>query len=226
MAWIIASGALHNFNLYTIGTFLNAYLQRWHGLGLREASDVAAVVLGVSGAIGLVGGGRLADRAAARRGASGRLALGSLAMLLAAPCLLAALLVHQGNAAGFLVLAGLGMLAAYVYYPCVYAAIQDLVEPGARGSAMALYFFAMYVLGGSLGPTITGGLSDHLANAATREAGESVVTESFKALGLHRAMFVTPVLSLSVAIVLLLGARSARRADAGGERQRDSKRSS
>ena len=35
--WIIASGALHNFNMYALGTFLASFLIRYHGVTLAQA---------------------------------------------------------------------------------------------------------------------------------------------------------------------------------------------
>ena len=49
----------------------------------------------------------------------------------------------------------------YVYYAVVYSAIQDVIEPALRGTAMALYFFAMYVLGASFGTWAIGLASDY-----------------------------------------------------------------
>ena len=40
---------------------------------------------------------------------------------------------------------GLGVAVMYAYYSTVYSTIQDIIEPSLRGTAMALYFFAMYV---------------------------------------------------------------------------------
>ena len=50
----------------------------------------------------------------------------------------------------------------FVYYSTVYSTIQDVIEPSLRGTAMALYFFAMYVFGASFGPVLTGFLSETL----------------------------------------------------------------
>jgi MFS family permease len=44
----------------------------------------------------------------------------------------------------------------YAYYGTVYATIQDIIPPP-RGTAMAIYFCAMYFLGAVLGPVATGG---------------------------------------------------------------------
>ena len=93
-------------------------------------------------------------------------------------------------------------MLGYVYYSGVYAAVQDVVEPSLRGTAMALYFFAMYLLGGSFGPVLTGKLSDSFARRAMMAAGGSVVTDPFRAVGLHSAMYVIPLCSLVLAAVL------------------------
>jgi len=42
---------------------------------------------------------------------------------------------------------------------------------------MALYFFAMYVLGGSFGTSILGMLSDHYAKQAMASAGATAMSE-------------------------------------------------
>jgi MFS family permease len=90
----------------------------------------------------------------------------------------------------------------------VYSAIQDIVAPAMRGTAMAVYFMAMYMCGASLGPLLTGRLSDVLARRAATAAGFTTVTEAAKAIGLQQAMLVIPVLCLLLAIVLLCGSRT------------------
>jgi MFS family permease len=77
-----------------------------------------------------------------------------------------------------------------------------VVEPSLRGTAMALYFFAMYLLGGSFGPVLTGKLSDYFARRAMTAAGANVMTEPLRAVGLHSAMYVIPLCSMALAAVL------------------------
>ena len=102
-----------------------------------------------------------------------------------------------------LIMAGYGLLNTY--YGLVYSTIQDVVPPGLRGTAMALYFVVMYLCGASFGPLLTGRLSDALARTA---AGTGPLTETARAIGLHQAMLVIPALSLALAFVLWGGARS------------------
>src|SRR5258705_6741135 len=62
MLWIIASGALHNFNMYALGAFVSPFLVRYHHMSFLNAGWVAACVYGFSVIVGLTGGGYLADR--------------------------------------------------------------------------------------------------------------------------------------------------------------------
>ena len=207
MWWIIASGALHNFNMYAINAFQTPYLQRFHELGLREANGVSAIVLGAVGVVGLLVGGWASDRLSTRR-ADGRLLLAGFTMLAAVPCVFVALAQPAGALVAFMIPMGIGIALTFVYYATVYAAIQDVVEPRLRGTAVALYFFAMYVLGASLGPLVTGMLSDSLAHRAMLAAGSPAMTEAFRASGLHDAMYVIPALALVCAGVLFAASRT------------------
>ncbi len=74
-----------------------------------------------------------------------------------------ALDVAAGKILSFALLMGTGFFLAYFYYGAVYAAIQDVVQPSLRATAMAIFFCAMYLLGGTFGPVLTGELSDHFA---------------------------------------------------------------
>ena len=207
MWWIIASGALHNFNMYALAQFLPSFLIRSHGLDIRQAGLVSGVLLGAAGGIGLFWGGHLADRLARKR-TNGRMWLGAVCLMGAIPLQVVALEQPLGHPHAFLLWMLPGCMAMYVYYSTVYATVQDIVEPSLRGTAMAVYFFAMYALGGSLGPVLTGRLSDYMAS---RAAGGAQLTEQFKAVGLHQAMYVIPTLEFLVGIVLYAGSRTVTR---------------
>jgi hypothetical protein len=73
---------------------------------------------------------------------------------------------------------------------------------------MPVYFLAMYLCGASFGPLLTGRLSDYLARSAAQAAGAAVVGEAYRAIGLHQAMYVIPVLSMGLALVLYGGSRT------------------
>jgi MFS family permease len=211
MWWIILSGAFHNFNMYAIGAFLSPFLQRVHHLNKLNAGMIAMVVYGLAGIPGLIIGGMLGDRLMKTR-ANGRLLVGTIAILISAPLMFAGLSRPVGDMTGFVLCVGLGMASMYVYYSTVYSAIQDVIEPSLRGTAMALYFFAMYVMGASLGPVGMGFLSSYFTRQAAAAAG--VTDTSFQALrpfaaeGLHSALYVVPVFGVFLGLVLFAASRT------------------
>ena len=210
--WMAASGAIVNFALYTFSTFLPAFLTRFHGLSVAQSGLWTGVGSGAAGMLGAVAAGVYGDRVF-RRKANGRLLLAAAASLGAVPLSFAAIRLPAGRAAAAipLVMAAYGLLQ--MYYGLVYSAILDIVPPSLRGTAMAAYFLVTYLGGASFGPLLTGMLSDHFARLA---AGAMPLTETARAMGLHQAMYVIPVLALALAGVLWAGAR-AMRVQAGNE---------
>ncbi|HEV7920930.1 MAG TPA: MFS transporter [Thermoanaerobaculia bacterium] len=201
--WLIVSGALHNFNMYALGSFLAPLIIRYHHTGLRRAGLITMIVYGLSGIPGLLAGGALADRWGMKR-RDGRLLVATIATLLSAPLMLVALMQPKGALLQFVLFGSLGCMAMYVYYASVYATLQDVVAPSLRGTAMSLYFFAMYVLGASFGPLATGLVSDFF----TRRAAAGRPLEPFRGEGLHNAMYLVPLLSVLLTFVLFAAART------------------
>jgi MFS family permease len=212
---IIASGALHNFNMYAIGSFIAPLMIRYHKVDIAQAGYYSMVVYGFSGIPGLIFGGVLADRLT-KKYPGGRMILSAVMFFLAAPLTYLAVNAGAGNPMGFAVPMALGVASMYVYYSTTYSTIQDLVEPSLRGMAMAVYFCAMYLLGASMGPILMGKLSDHymLAAAAaagvTAEAGPAAL-EPFKGVGLHQAMYIIPLLNLALTGCMALASRTVPR---------------
>ena len=194
--WIAASGAVVNFALYSFSTFLPAFLTRYHGMSVGQAGiwsglgSGAAGILGAAAAgfwgdrVGIACGWRRARRWRPRRRFSWRWEYRA----------------GSGGTAVWLAMSGYGLLQ--MYYGLVYAAIQDVVGPGMRGRAMAVYFVVTYLGGASWGPLVTGRLSDLLA----RRSG--LAAEAARAVGLHDAMYVIPALAVVLAGVLWMGGRA------------------
>jgi predicted MFS family arabinose efflux permease len=235
MLWVIASGALHNFNMYALGAFVAPFLVRFHRMNFFDAGWVAAFVYGFSGILGLTVGGILADRLHSQR-VDGRLIVGTAAIVICTPLMFFGLMRPRGDIVGFTLLMGVGVGVMFAYYSTVYSTIHDVVEPSLRGTAMALYFFAMYVLGASLGPVGTGLVSDYFTFQKASAAGavapmpfgdimmaefRSLVGESkgfdlralepFRADGLHTAMYIVPILAAILALVLFAASRTVKK---------------
>ena len=205
MWWIIASGALLNFNMYAIGTFLPAFLSRIHGLSLAQSGIATGIIFAAGGVSGGLLAGRVGDRIIQKR-ENGRLLVAAAISLVGAP--LGCLGIAAGSPYEAIPLTTLAYGTLNAYYGLVYSAIQDIVAPAMRGTAMAIYFLAMYLCGASFGPLLTGKLSDMMAHRAAAAAGAAAITESFKAVGLQQAMFIIPVLSLLLSLVLYCGSRT------------------
>lgn len=207
MWWIILSGGLVNFVMYTISTFVPALLSRVHHLSLAETGLVTGAALAVGGISGGVIAASVGDKIIMKR-RDGRMLSGAIT----AVCVVPASLLFIMQEPGSWLLSGIFIAITYAllnsYYGMVYPSLQDIVPPDLRATAMAIYFLFMYALGGSFGPLITGKLSDTMAWRAAREAGSAVLTEQAKATGLHQAMFVIPVLATGLAIVLYAGSRT------------------
>ena len=206
--WIVASGALLNFNLSAMSSFLPAFLGRIHHVTVAQSGTLAGVTYLVGGLSGSLLAGWLGDKVVRQR-ANARMVWASGFALLGAP------LALWGVSSGDMVAAVIALTIFYgtlcSYYGFVYSSLQDIVAPSLRGTAMAVYFLAMYLCGASFGPVLTGKVSDLMAQRAALAAGSPVVTEVFKAVGLQQAMLIMPVLSVLLALVLWGGSRTIKR---------------
>ncbi len=205
--WIIASGALINFNMYAIGTFMPALLGRIHGLKVGP-SGIATGVLYMAG--GLAGGllaGWIGDRIIHKR-QDGRLLAAAAISLAGAPFAYFGAMQPKGAVIAAVALWTVSYGSLNSYYGLVYSSIQDIVAPAQRGATMALYFMAMYLCGASFGPLLTGRLSDHFARQAADAAGSAAITDAARAIGLQQAILIVPVLSVLLALVLYMGSRT------------------
>jgi len=213
MIWLILSGALHNFNMYALGGFITPYLMRHHNLDIAEANYVAMIVYGILGAPGLLLGGLIGDWAKRKR-ADGALLIATLAILLSIPFFFFSIGIASGETIAFSALIGTSCALMYFYYSIVYSTISDVTEPALRGTAMAVYFLAMYLLGASLGPWIIGIISDHFTTQAAIAAGVTEFTaktlEPFRGAGLRSAMYLVPILSTALMLVLFAASRTVK----------------
>lgn len=202
--WLVLAGLAFNFATYACNSFMVPMLQRYFLLPLEQAAVATGVIVGLTGLLGLTAGGWMADRIH-QHSATGRLLFAAVSMLIAALATAYALLAGRVEVGVFVAVFSVGWLFAYNFYTCVYTAIQDVVEPRLRATAMALFFAGLYLLGGGLGPIAVGLLSDHFSQAAMLAAGASEMSETFKAVGLHDAMLLIP-LALFVTMLALLQA--------------------
>ncbi|HHX33683.1 MAG TPA: MFS transporter [Gammaproteobacteria bacterium] len=207
MWWLTLAGLCYNFATYANTSFMVPMLQRYFGLDISQAAMSVGVIVGVTGLFALPVGGWIADRLHVRI-ANGRLLFGAISLLLTSLFTGLALASGKIDVAVFVGLFALGWVFAYSFYTCVYTAVQDVIEPRLRATAMALFFAGLYLLGGGLGPVMVGGLSDYFAEQAMLAAGATQMSETFRALGLHDALYLVPVAMGLTGVFLLIAMRT------------------
>ncbi|MFT3800235.1 MAG: MFS transporter [Burkholderiaceae bacterium] len=204
---IIVAGITLNMASYAANGFLVPLVMRYFEMPLSSASIASGVIVGISGLIGLTLGATMADKMH-QIGERARLIYGAVSMFGAAALTWLALRSGTGEFTTFVALFAVGWLLQYNFYSVAYPAVQDIVEPRLRATAMAIFFALLYVLGGALGPVLVGALSDHGAQAAMVAAGASTMTDHFKGIGLHGAMVVVPAALAVTGLALLAAIRT------------------
>ncbi|MEV4509967.1 MFS transporter [Dactylosporangium sp. NPDC049525] len=196
MYGLILAFAGYNFAAYAIGTFLTPVLQRYYGLDLVDAGAVGGVVIGVTGLIGLLAGGRVLDRAA-KRSTAARVAVAAACLAGAAVFAFAGLSAGRGTLWQLVLFLSLSYLLGIIYLAAAVPAVADVIRPAQRSGAIGLMSAIGYLLGGAGGPIVVGILSDALAAGATGAADAT-------AQGLQRAMMIAVPMAFTVAAAGML----------------------
>lgn len=213
--------------------FLPGYLARAHDMGLQERGLGMAVMVLVAGVVGTWLGGKLADRAA-QRDTRAYMTLPAIGVIIGAPFFVAGMMIPGGDHAiagmtigsGYLALLLLAVPTATnsLWYGPVYAAIQGLVAPHTRATAVAVMFFILNLIGLGLGPTVVGVLSDFFAalqygaaNPAAFEAAcpaglADAACATARAEGLRWSLLATSLVGV-LAILFFMLARNTIRQD-------------
>jgi MFS family permease len=210
LLWIIASGALLNFNMYAYGTFTVSFLMRIHGQLLSTAGILTGVIMMTGGVAGGLLAGRVGDWIVGQR-KDGRLLAAAIFALAGAPIAYFGIVQPRGSLTLAVIFLSLAYGSCNTYYGLVYSSIHEIVTPSLRATTMAIYFMFMYMCGASMGPLLTGALSDWRAKVAAQAAQSAVVTAANKATGLQEAMLMIPLLGFLLALVLYAGSRTITR---------------
>ncbi|MEM1402172.1 MAG: MFS transporter [Pseudomonadota bacterium] len=180
--WYVALGcAMTSFVAYGNGNFLPSFLIRNHGMEIANVGLVLSMAAGISGAIGTIGGGLLADRLVGRdrRWYTWVPLIGvGLSVI---PGFFYLLWDHTPT-----VLAALFFTSTVnsLYLGPSIAVSHTMVPPHMRALTSAVLFFVLNMIGLGLGPFLTGLNSDLLAEVSGPE-------------NLRHAMLITSTLGLS-----------------------------
>lgn len=145
---------------YGSSVFFPSYLVRTLGLSMSTVGTQYGAVAAVTTLLGTLAGGWYADRAA-RRDPRSLLRLPGIWALLSAPFYVLAFSVHDFTF--FLVVAAIAITLLSAALPVVLAAAHAVCGSVRRAMAVAILFCLMALVGGTLGPLLTGMISDALA---------------------------------------------------------------
>lgn len=146
-------------DIYAAGAWNPTFLRRVHELTLTQIASSIGPILGLLGALGILGGGILASRLG-QRDERWRLGIPAIACFLVGP---AQLLFLLGDAlpvwvAGF----ALTSFLTLMHQGPVYAAAMSIAMPRMRAVATSLILLSASLFGQILGPLLIGYLSDRL----------------------------------------------------------------
>lgn len=156
------AAALNAFAGYSISNWMASFMIRSHGMSTGELGTWLALIIGLGGAIGVFGGGLLADRLAPRD-KRWYVWLPALTGLVSLPFMVTVYLVDSPyTALSFAVIPG---LLSNVYLGNAIATTHGLVGMRMRAMSSAIFFFILNIIGLGTGPWTVGMLSDYLAPA-------------------------------------------------------------
>lgn len=152
--------ALASFNAYAVLTFFPSFVIRSHGMNPQEFGMCFGPIIGISSAIGFVGGGYLADKV-------GVINKKYSLWIISASAMFAWLFVFPlyllDSTTWVLILFFIASVPTNVYLATTFAQTQGLVRLRMRAVASAFLLFIINIVGLGLGPQIAGILSDILA---------------------------------------------------------------
>ncbi len=154
----VASG-LSAFAGYAAANWNASFMIRTHGMSTGELGTWLAMIMGFGGAIGVLGGGVLADRLA-ERDLRWHMWLPALMALVAIPFVISVYLVDNAYLA--LVMMVVPGVLSNVYLGSTIATAHRLVGLRMRAMSSAVLFFVLNIIGLGAGPWTVGVLSDVL----------------------------------------------------------------
>lgn len=193
---IIVAASLQLFTFHALNAWLPQFYARTYHLPIAEIGGVMALIAGVGGAIGMFVGGLIGDRLA-RRDERWRLWVPAIASSLSVPLALAQ---YWAPSVGVSIALGLvtGALVQVFFAPMI-ALTQSLMPARIRSFTGAFYVSSVNIFAMTLGPILTGRLSDLFgANPAT---GDNA---------LRLALSIAQIGSLASILFFILAARTVR----------------
>jgi MFS family permease len=189
MRHVSLGGAAHGIGMFAAALWLPSFFIRTHHLSSTTVGLGLALMMGIGGLIGTLGGGLLADRVVARTGnKSWYTWVCSVALVCCIPFTIAVYLSPSPGLA-FAFFAIPAVLNNAILGPIV-ATMQNLGGVRRRAMAAAFYLFLVNLVAMGLGPLLVGMMSDHLNATLGQDAlrysllSVSTITTAWAALHL------------------------------------------
>jgi MFS family permease len=160
--FLAGGGAAHAFVLYSVQNWNAPFYSRVHEMPLTSVALFLALAFGLGGGIGQFLGGALADRLG-RRDRRWYMWVPAAGSTLLVPVSLVTYLA--GDTVVSMVSATLQALLLFIYTASIVATAQMLVPPQMRAFTSAMLVLIVNLLGLSMGPLLTGVVSDALQPA-------------------------------------------------------------
>ena len=190
----LAAG-LNAFVSYSLSSWVASFMIRIHSMSTGELGTWLALIVGVGGAIGVFGGGMLADKLA-KKDKRWYAWLPALTGMISLPFLYLFFISESAYTA--LMCFVIPGILANVYLGSVLATTHGLVGLRMRAMASAILFLIINIIGLGLGPWSIGILSDYLS--------DSYQQESLR----YAMLYVLPVVSIWSACHFYLAAKNVR----------------
>ncbi|XEG71592.1 MFS transporter [Pseudomonas sp. abacavir_1] len=147
-----------SFASYGSGAWVPTFFVRTYGWDAGHVGVVYGSIVAVFGCLGIVFGGRLADRWAKRGRTDANMRVGLLAACLALPLSVTFPLLDDANLVALLMAPTVFCLS--MPFGVAPAAIQEIMPNSMRGQASAIYLFVVTLFGLGVGPTAVALVTD------------------------------------------------------------------
>lgn len=145
---------------YSTLTFIPSFLIRSHAMSVSEVGVTLGLIIGVSGVIGALSGGFLADKLG-KNDMRWYMWVPGIGILISLPFSMLALTLESLNTV--LVCIFISNVFMSCYLGPTIAIAHHLVKPSMRATTSAILFFILNIVGLGCGPVVTGMISDYLA---------------------------------------------------------------
>lgn len=149
-----------SFASYGSGAWVPTFFVRTYGWDAGHVGVVYGSIVAVFGCLGIVFGGRLADRWARRGRTDANMRVGLLAACLVLPLSLIYPLLNDANLVAVLMAPTVFCLS--MPFGVAPAAIQEIMPNAMRGQASAIYLFVVTLFGLGVGPTAVALVTDYV----------------------------------------------------------------